>query len=132
VDVDPTSAGREPSAAELNMVASVLAGRCAVNGDRADREEALRLSRQARESAHGDSDSELEATVASVLHDRANTYRVQVRRGVARQHLPLHLGRSLKPSRSGTSRSANVANGNTASDWTPPARRTRPVAAPAA
>jgi hypothetical protein len=70
VDSAPTGAGREPSAAELNLLATLFAERCAGNGDPADREAALRLSRQARESGHGETDPVLDAMVASMLHDR--------------------------------------------------------------
>lgn len=68
-----TGGGREPSPDQLSQLSSYLAERYDRDGDLADRDAAIRFSRWAHESDRRDGEPSLDATLASVLHERFTT-----------------------------------------------------------
>jgi len=73
IDEAETGDGREPSPDQLSQLSSYLAERYDRDGDLADRDAAIRLSRWAHESDRRDGEPSLDATLASLLHGRFTT-----------------------------------------------------------
>jgi tetratricopeptide (TPR) repeat protein len=69
-DVTLTDEHREPSPDQLSQLAGYLAERYDRDGELADREAAITLSRQARESDRRDEEPGVDTALAGVLHDR--------------------------------------------------------------